>query len=68
MCRGEKFDQLLMCGSRGGTGCPEPPPHLKKHKFIGFLSNIGPDPLENYKATKPAVNVVPLSARQWNAI
>ena len=26
---------------------------------IGFLSNTGPDPLENYKATKPAINVRP---------
>ena len=24
------------------------------HKNIGFLSNTGPDPLKNHKATKPA--------------
>ena len=36
---------------------------------IGFLSNYtGPDPLKNHKATKPAFNVVPLSARQRNAM
>ena len=38
------------------------------HKAIGFLSNTGPDPLENPKATKPTYNVEPLSARQQNAI
>ena len=26
---------------------------LKSHKNIGFLSNAGPDPLKNHKATKP---------------
>ena len=26
---------------------------LKNHKNIGFLSNTGPDPLKNHKATKP---------------
>ena len=28
-------------------------PTLKNHKNIGFLSNTGPDPLKNHKATKP---------------
>ena len=28
----------------------------------GFLSNTGPDPLKNHKATKPAFNVGPSSA------
>ena len=28
---------------------------LEKHKNIGFLSNTGSDPLENHKATKPAL-------------
>ena len=41
---------------------------LNNYKALGFLSNTGPDPLENYKATKPAVNVQPLSACQRNAI
>ena len=38
-------------GSRG------PPP--EKSQNIGFLSNTGPDPLENHKS----INVGPLSAR-----
>ena len=42
---------------------PGPPP-MKKHKYIGFLSNSGPDPLKNHKATKPAFNVAPSTARQ----
>ena len=55
-------------GSRGGTGVRTPPPPLKKHKNIVFLSNNGPDSLKNHKATKPAFNVWPSSARQRNAI
>ena len=51
---------------RGGAGSPDPPP--KNHKNIGFLTNTGPDPLLNHKATKPAFNVGPPSARQRNAI
>ena len=39
------------------AGGPEPPTHLKNHKSIGFLSNTGPDPLKNHKATEPAFNV-----------
>ena len=46
---------------RGGAGGPDPP--LKNHN-IGFLSNTRPDLLKNHKATKPAFNVGPLSARQ----
>ena len=54
---------------RGGTGGPDaPPPPLKNHKNIGFLSNTGPDPLKNRKATKPAFKVGTSSARQRNAI
>ena len=53
-----------MSGSRGG-GTPHPP---EKSQNIGFLSNSGPDPLKNYKATEPAFNVGPSSARQGNAI
>ena len=49
-----------------------PPPQKKKKKRNlknkGFLSNTGPDPLENYKATKPAVNIGPLLSSQKNAI
>ena len=36
----------IMGGSRGG----DPPVN---HKNIGFLSNTGPDPLKNHKATNP---------------
>ena len=55
-----------MCVSReGDRGSISP---MKNHKNIGFLSNTGPDSLEDYKATKPEFNVGPLSARQRNAI
>ena len=47
----------------GGRGVRTP---LKNHKSIGFLSNSGPDPLENHKITMPAFNVGPLSTRQQN--
>ena len=50
----------------GGAGGPDPP--LKNHKNEGFLSNTGPDPLTNHKATKPAFNVGPSLARKRNAI
>ena len=39
---------------RGRTGDPDP--HPENHKNIGFLSNTGPNPLENHKGTKPAFN------------
>ena len=45
---------------------PDPPP--EKLQKRGFLSNSGPDPLKNYKATEPAFNVGPSWARQPNAI
>ena len=45
-----------------------PYPLKNQKKNIWFLSNIGPDPLKNHKATKPAFNVGPSSARQRNAI
>ena len=51
-----------------GTGGSGPPPPLKNHKNIGFLSNTDPSPLKNHKATKPTFNVGPSSARQRNAI
>ena len=37
-------------GGGGGQGVWTP---LKNHKNVGFLSNTGPDPLKNHKATKP---------------
>ena len=43
-----------MGGSRGGDWGTPPP--LKNHKNIGFLGKTGPDPLKNFKATKPAFN------------
>ena len=39
---------LIMGGSRGETGGPDP---LENHKNIVFFSNTGLDPLENLKAT-----------------
>ena len=53
-----------MCGSRGGTGGPDP---MENHKNIGFLSITGLDPLKNHKATKPAFNVGLSSARQLSS-
>ena len=53
---------------RGGEGAGGPDPPLKNHTNIGFHSNSGPDPLNMYKATKPALNVGPLAARTPNAI
>ena len=48
-----------------GVGDRGSGPPLKYHKNIGFLSNTGPDPLENHKTTKPAFNVWPSSALKW---
>ena len=67
-----EFDPYSICvklnymgGSRGVTEARIP---LENHKNIGFLSNTGPDPLKKHKATKPAFNFWPLSARQRNTI
>ena len=43
-----------------GSGPPE------NRKDIEFVSNTVPEPLENYKATKPAFNVGPSSVSQRN--
>ena len=59
-------DTRDMRGSRGGTEGPDHPP-LEKSQNIGFLSNTGPDPLNNHKATKPAFNVGP-SLCHWNSV
>ena len=62
------FVYLYMGGSRGGgAGGPDPPPE-KITRNIGFLSNIGVDPLENHYAAKPAFIVGAPSSRQRNAI
>ena len=53
-------------GGGWGQGVLTPP--VKSKKNIGFLSNNGPDPLKNHKASKSAFNVMPSSARQRNAI
>ena len=54
-----------MGGSRGGRqGVHTPQKYHKK----GFLSNTGPDPLKNRKATGPEFNVRPSSGCQRNAI
>ena len=47
-----------------GAGSQDPH-HRKNHKFIGFLSNTGPEPLKHHKATKPAFNVRPSWALKW---
>ena len=47
---------------RGGGGAGGLDPLLKNHKNIEFLSNTGPDPLKNHKATKPAINVGPMTS------
>ena len=52
----------------GGGGGQRVRTSLKNHKAIGFLNNIGSDPLKNHKATEPAFNIAPSSARQRNAI
>ena len=68
------FLLIVMHGSRGVGGVtgglypPTPTPTLENYKNIGFLSNTGPGPLKNHKATKPAFNVGPSSARLRNAI
>ena len=51
-------------GGGRGQGVRTIPPPVKNHGNIGFLSNTGPEPLENHKATKPAFNVGPPLVRQ----
>ena len=46
----------------GGQGVQTP---LKNGINIWFLSNPGPDPLKNHKATKSAFHVGPLSVFCW---
>ena len=60
------YKAICMRKSRVGTGCPTS--LLENHENIGFLSNTGPDPLKNHKATKLAFNVGLSPARQRNAI
>ena len=53
---------------RGVTGGPDPHPAPWKITKYVFSSNTGPDPLKNRKATKPALNVGPSSARKRNGV
>ena len=55
---GEKTTKVV---TRGVWAAPE------KSQNIEFSSNTGLDPLKNHKATKPAFNVRPSSARQRKA-
>ena len=50
----------------GGAEGPDPPE--KNHKNIVFLTNSGPDPLKKHKATEPAFNARPSSARHLNGV
>ena len=72
--------RLHMGGSRGGQGVRTPPPPLKNHKNIGFLSNMGLDPQkwQSYQASiqcrvtigtlaKCHLNGVSLAGRWWPA-
>ena len=66
---------IIVILQKKGPACTDPEgwdrgvqTSLEYHKAIGFLSNTGPDPMENHKATKPAFNVGPLSALQRNTV
>ena len=54
-------------GGKQGVQTP-PPPHLKKHKNIGFLSNTGLNPLKITKLPSQHSMLEPSTARQGNAI
>ena len=49
--RGRGLDSNTCLDQEEGIGSPDP---LGKSQSFGFLSNTGPDPLENYKATPGA--------------
>ena len=57
------FQETWCADPEGGGGQGIWTPTVKS-KNIRFLSNTGPDPLKNNKATKPAFNVGPSSAHQ----
>ena len=60
------LERIPCANPEGGQGVRSPPPPpLKNHKNIGFLSNCGPDTLKNHKATKPAFVFGSLSAYRW---
>ena len=56
----------IQTGDRGSGHPPPPPP--KHHKYIGFLSDTGQEPLKNHKVAKQAYNVGPSSTLQRSAI
>ena len=58
---------MLMGRTQGEGGSGGPELSLKNHNNTGFLCTSGPDPLQNYKTTKPELNVEPSSAHQRNA-
>ena len=62
LCHLSYYDPMR--GSRGGGGQEVWIP-LKNHKNIVLHSNIGPDPLTNQKATKPAFHDGPLIFGIW---
>ena len=50
---GRQHTKLSWADPEGGCRGSGPP--LKNHKNIGFLSNTGPDPPENHKASNWAI-------------
>ena len=62
------FHARIQRAGGGGGGRGPVDSNMENHKAIGFLSNTGPDPRENHKTTKPAINVGPSSAHQRNTI
>ena len=61
----ESSTGLTRADPEEGTGGPDT---LRNYKNIGFLSNTGPDPLKNHKATRPAFSDGQPSSRQRSAI
>ena len=59
------FVFILHARIQRGAGSPDPPPPLdKSQKYIGFLSNTGPDPLQNHKAAKPVSAIIGTPAKR----
>ena len=52
-CSGMRLYSAWADPEGGGGGDKGVRTSLKNHKNIGFLSNTGPDPLENHYATNP---------------
>ena len=54
----ERMKMFTVVFNIGQTGiCDELEKMHARIQRVGVLSNTGPDPLENHKATKPAFNV-----------